>query len=229
MTGILHRLLRALRGTEKDSTGSATQAARGRLFVVSAPSGAGKTNLVKALLQRCPPMRVSVSHTTRSQRPSEQDGKDYYFVDKPRFEQMREAGEFLESAQVFDNYYGTSHGAVSRLLDTGRDVMLEIDWQGAQQVRGAEPGAISIFILPPSREELESRLRGRSTDSEEVIRRRLADSVADMGHWNEFDYVVINDKFDEAVNELVDIAHGKGQASRAERPQLTPVLTNLLE
>ena len=167
--------------------------------------------------------------TTRSQRSSEVDGTDYYFVEKAQFERMKAAGDFLESAQVFDNYYGTSHGAVTALLDAGRDVMLEIDWQGARQVRLAEPGAISIFILPPSREELERRLRGRGTDSDAVIRRRLADAVADMGHWEEFDFVVVNDSFEAAVDELVGIAGDNGEASRAGRAELLPVLKNLLE
>ncbi|MEM9056477.1 MAG: guanylate kinase [Pseudomonadota bacterium] len=208
---------------------TAHRGARGQLYVVSAPSGAGKTSLVKALLARCPEVRVSVSHTTRSQRPTETDGVDYFFVDQARFDQMRAQGEFLESAQVFDNSYGTSQRAVAELLEAGTDVMLEIDWQGARQVRAAIPDARSIFILPPSREELERRLRGRSTDSDAVIRRRLADSVDDMGHWNEFDYVVVNDDFDAAVEELVRVVRGRGEASLSGRPELVPALKNLLE
>ncbi|MEL7449926.1 MAG: guanylate kinase [Pseudomonadota bacterium] len=228
MNAMLRRLLYSTRA-RNDGDGDSHVAVRGRLFVVSAPSGAGKTSLVKALLERCPEMRVSISHTTRSQRSSEVDGKDYFFVDKVQFERMKAAGDFLESAQVFDNYYGTSHSAVTAMLDSGRDVMLEIDWQGARQVRLAEPGAISVFILPPSREELERRLRGRGTDSDTVIRRRLDDAVADMGHCDEFDYVVVNDSFEAAVDELVAIVGDTGEASRAGRPALVPILKNLLE
>lgn len=200
-----------------------------RLFVISAPSGAGKTSLVKALLQRLPDLRVSTSHTTRPPRPNEQDGREYFFVSVPEFQKMADRGEFLEHARVFDNFYGTSLGQLRDKLAAGHDVILEIDWQGARQVRKALPGCTTIFILPPSLAELTARLNGRGTDSPAVIARRLADAVDDMSHWEEFDYVVVNDKFDQAVEELVRIVAGEGAAYRARRPELTPVLANLLE
>jgi guanylate kinase len=201
---------------------------RGRLFLVTAPSGAGKTSLVRALLKDHPNIHFSISYTTRPQRPTEQDARDYHFVDKARFKQMIAAGEFLEHAEVFDNYYGTSRASVEHDMAAGRDVLLEIDWQGAAQVRKLLPEAISIFVLPPSRAELERRLRTRGTDSDAVIARRLRDAVADMGHWAEFDYVVVNQDFDRAVADLRDIADGRGQASRADRPGLKPILSALL-
>ena len=200
-----------------------------RLFVISAPSGAGKTSLVKALLQRLPGLRVSTSHTTRPPRPNEQDGREYYFVSPAQFQQLVDEQAFLEHAQVFDNFYGTSLGQLREKLAAGHDVILEIDWQGARQVRAALPGCCTIFILPPSLPALKARLNGRATDSAAVIARRLADAVADMSHWQEFDYVVVNDDFDRAVDELVAIIQGSGQAFRAGRPDLAPVLANLLE
>ena len=168
---------------------------RGKLFVIAAPSGAGKTSLVRALMERRPALRFSISYTTRKQRPNERDGHDYFFVDKAGFERMAAAGEFLEHARVFDNYYGTSREQVEQLLDQSQDVLLEIDWQGAQQIRRALPECRSIFVLPPSRAALEQRLRGRGTDSDEVIARRLRDSIADLSHWNEFDYIVDQRRF----------------------------------
>ena len=186
----------------------------GRLFVISAPSGAGKTSLVRALLQTRPNLAVSVSHTTRRQRPNEVEGRDYHFVDVPQFEQMVAAGAFLEHARVFDNYYGTGRAQLEARLAAGQDAVLEIDWQGARQVRAALPGCTTIFILPPSRAALEQRLQGRGTDSPQVIARRLADAVTDMSHWREFDFVVINDRFDEAVAELMAVLDGSGQALR---------------
>jgi len=197
---------------------------RGKLFVIAAPSGAGKTSLVRALLEREPRLRFSISYTTRKQRPTEQDGRDYFFVDRATFENMVAIGEFLEHAKVFDNYYGTSKKQVEQVLANGDNVMLEIDWQGAQQIRKAMPECRTIFILPPSREELERRLRDRGTDSDEVIARRLRDSISDMTHWDEFDYVVVNDNFERALEDLAAIVGGHGQAlerSRAELPQLT--------
>ena len=200
-----------------------------RLFVISAPSGAGKTSLVKALLERLPDLRVSTSHTTRPPRPAEQQGREYYFVDVPTFRQLVDEGAFLEHALVFDNHYGTSRHQLREKLAAGHDVILEIDWQGARQVREALPGCRSIFILPPSREALRQRLTARATDSPAVIERRLADAVADMSHWREFDFVVVNDDFGRAVQDLAAIVGGRGDALAAGRPELAPVLANLLE
>lgn len=204
------------------------QTKRGHLFLVTAPSGAGKTSLVKAVLSDHSNLKFSISYTTRKQRPNEKHAHDYHFVDKAEFERMVAAGEFLEHAQVFDNYYGTSRKAVEAEMSAGRDVLLEIDWQGAAQVRKLMPEAISVFILPPSRTELERRLRNRGTDSDEVIARRLQDAVGDMSHWSEFDYVVVNDVFDQARAELSAVINGRGQPSRADRPALRPVVTALL-
>lgn len=200
----------------------------GHLYVVAAPSGAGKTSLVRALLAQVPSARFSISYTTRPQRPTEQHGKDYFFVDKATFESMVASGEFLEHARVFDNYYGTSKAQVRNLLSQGANVILEIDWQGAQQIRRVMPECRSIFILPPSREELERRLRGRATDDDAVIQRRLRDSVSDMTHWNEFDYVVINNDFESALAELKSIVSGDGDALRSTRPELQSWIKTLL-
>jgi guanylate kinase len=197
------------------------------LFVVAAPSGAGKTSLVRALMEREPGLRFSISYTTRRQRPSEQHGRDYFFVDREEFDRMVAAGEFLEHAQVFDNRYGTARRVVEEALAAGQDLILEIDWQGARQVRAALPECVSVFILPPSRVELERRLRGRGTDSEEVIRRRLRDAASDMTHWDEFDYVVVNDDFDKALGELCAIVAGRGEASRRDRTGLDALATSL--
>jgi guanylate kinase len=201
---------------------------RGKLFVIAAPSGAGKTSLVRALMERRPALRFSISYTTRKQRPNERDGHDYFFVDKPEFERMVAAGEFLEHARVFDNYYGTSRAQVEQLLDQGQDVLLEIDWQGAQQIRRALPECRSIFVLPPSREALEQRLRNRGTDSDEVIARRLRDSIADLSHWNEFDYIVINDDFSRATEDLEAIVTVKGEHLRRERAEPQALIAQLL-
>ncbi len=199
-----------------------------RLFVIAAPSGAGKTSLVKALLQRLPHLAVSTSHTTRKARPNEVDGREYYFVDNPEFDRMVAAGAFLEHARVFDNQYGTSRGQLEQKLAAGHDAILEIDWQGARQVRAALPDCRSIFILPPSRQALRARLTGRQTDTAAVIERRLADAVTDMSHYREFDYVVVNDDFDRAVDQLAQIIRGKGEPYAAGRPELTAILANLL-
>ena len=200
----------------------------GKLFVIAAPSGAGKTSLVKALLQRMPELHVSISHTTRKIRPTEQPGREYYFVPVEEFQRLVDEGEFLEHARVFDNYYGTGRGPVQAQLARGQDVVLEIDWQGAQQVRKALPECQTIFILPPSRRALEDRLRNRATDSNEVIERRLRDAVGDMTHWREFDYVVVNDDFEHAVGDLIGIVSGKGEDLRAGRLDLQPLLAELL-
>jgi guanylate kinase len=193
---------------------------RGRLFVITAPSGAGKTTLVRALMEREPSLRFSVSYTTRPRRPAEQHGQDYFFVDRERFERMIAAGDFLEYARVFDNYYGTARKQVEDSLAAGQDLILEIDWQGAAQIRRAMPESVSVFILPPSRKELERRLRGRGTDSDAVIERRLGEAADDMKHWRDFDFVVINDDFDRAVDALQDTVRGKGTAARSDRPGL---------
>ena len=176
--------------------------ATGTLYIVSAPSGAGKTSLVKALLDSDARIRVSVSHTTRAMRPGEQDGVKYHFVDHARFSAMIERGEFLEHAQVFDNFYGTSQAWVEETLAAGSDLILEIDWQGAQQVRRLLPQAKSIFILPPTQEALRHRLTNRGQDSGEIIERRMRDAVSEMSHYVEFDYLVINDDFGHALEDL---------------------------
>jgi guanylate kinase len=200
----------------------------GQLFVISAPSGAGKTSLVKALRERLPDLAVSTSHTTRPPRPNEQNGREYYFVSNEEFNALVSDGAFLEHARVFDNQYGTSQHQLSEKLARGANVILEIDWQGARQVRRALPGCKTIFILPPSRQALRERLTARQTDSPAVIERRLADAVSDMSHCHEFDFIVVNDQFATAVEELVAIVTGQGQAYKANRPVLTPVLANLL-
>jgi guanylate kinase len=200
---------------------------RGALYVIAAPSGAGKTSLVKAVLERDPSLRVSVSHTTRKQREKEIPGRDYNFVTVDEFKRLIGAGEFLEHAQVFDNFYGTGRAQVEALRNAGHDVILEIDWQGARQVRAAQPDCKSVFILPPSRRELEARLRNRKTDSEQVIERRLRDSITDMSHFAEFDCVIVNDDFEAAVKHLLEILRGSPGFS-ANRPDLKPLLAELL-
>ena len=209
---------------------------RGRLFVIAAPSGAGKTSLVQALLQRKPDLHVSISYTTRRMRPTEQPGREYHFISVPEFQQLVAQGQFLEYAQVFDNFYGTGRRPVETELARGNSVVLEIDWQGARQVRKSMPDCVTVFVLPPSRRALEDRLRNRRTDSEEVINRRLKDAVGDMSHWEEFDYVVVNDEFDRAVADLVRIVSecvsSPGTSAvpelRAKRPELQPLLRDLL-
>ncbi len=186
------------------------------MFVIAAPSGAGKTTLVHAVVAKHPELRFSISYTTRPQRRNEADGVDYVFVDKPTFESLREQGKMLESATVFDNLYGTSREQVEEHLLDGHSVMLEIDWQGARQVRESMPKCVTIFILPPSHDELIRRLKDRGTDSDDVIARRLSDALSDMSHWDEFDYVVINNDLDTAVAELEAVlaGQGEGQASK---------------
>jgi guanylate kinase len=199
-----------------------------RLFVIAAPSGAGKTTLVKALTTRNPELRFSISYTTRPQRRNEADGVDYLFVDKAEFDRLLAAGALLESAEVFDNFYGTSREQVEEHLAAGHHVILEIDWQGARQVREAKPDCITVFILPPSRDELERRLRGRGTDTQKVIERRLRDAISDMSHWDEFDYVIFNDDLDEAVADLESVLGGRGEASATGNPAVREAVSELL-
>jgi guanylate kinase len=193
---------------------------RGRLYVVSAPSGAGKTSLVKALMGRDPRIRFSVSYTTRKPRATEVPGRDYHFVTMDRFDDMVARDEFLEHARVFDNCYGTGVRAVEEALANGEQFLLEIDWQGARQVRARLPEAVSIFILPPTRHALEERLKSRSTDAETVIQRRLQDAAQDIAHWPEFDYVVINDSFGQALEDLRSIVENRGGHLSATRPEV---------
>jgi guanylate kinase len=201
---------------------------RGRLFVITAPSGAGKTSLVNALLGSEPNLRLSVSHTTRPRRPTETDGREYHFVTVPQFEALIAQGQVLEYARVFDNFYGTSGAFVEQQLKGGHDVLLEIDWNGARQVRAALPSCVSIFILPPSRAALAVRLAKRATDSPQVIARRLREAAADMSHYDEFDYVIVNDDFEHASNDLRRILDGAGEDLKSGRPELKPLLAELL-
>ncbi len=200
---------------------------QGRLYVVAAPSGAGKTSLVKALMEREPRIQFSVSYTTRKPRPNEIPGRDYHFVSAERFQEMIANDEFLEHARVFDNCYGTGVRTVQEALLNGEELLLEIDWQGARQVRARIPEACSIFILPPSRQALELRLKGRSTDSDQVIQRRLRDAAEDLGHWTEFDYVVINDRFEQAIEDLQAIVEDRGSRLVARRPEVVHLAARL--
>ena len=182
---------------------------KGNIFVVTAPSGAGKTSLVRALLEVDKQVQLSISYTTRAPRPGEVDGKDYHFVDENTFLEMLERSDFLESAQVYGNRYGTSQPWIESVIGSGADILLEIDWQGAAQVRRIFPEAIGIFILPPSLEALTERLQGRGSDSAEVIARRLAAARDDIGHVEEFDYVIINDDFNTALQELLTVVRAQ--------------------
>ncbi len=183
-----------------------TIAIQGILYIISAPSGAGKTSLVKALLQANRDIRLSVSYTTRAARPGELEGHDYHFISRAQFETMLAHQEFLESAEVYSNYYGTSKTGIERDLAAGHDILLEIDWQGALQVQQHFPEAVAIFILPPSFNALRTRLTGRGQDSGEVIERRLAAAAEDVSHAEGFDYIIVNDDFDEALLDLSAIA-----------------------
>ncbi len=201
---------------------------QGTLYIISAPSGAGKTSLVKALLESTDDIMVSVSHTTRGMRPGEVDGRDYHFTEVDTFRSMIADNAFLEHAEVFGNFYGTSRSSALDMMAQGVDVILEIDWQGAQQVRQKMPEAVSIFILPPSREELERRLRGRGTDSDEVIARRLGEAVTEMGHYREFDYLVFNDEFDTALAQLRAVVIARRQRAEVQIPANQATLDALL-
>jgi guanylate kinase len=206
-----------------------TGARQGRLFIVAAPSGAGKTSLVRALLEAEPQLRVSVSHTTRPPRPNERDGREYHFVSREQFQALVARQGFLEHAEVFGNWYGTSNEAVGRQLADGNDVILEIDWQGAAQVRAVRPEAIGIFILPPSTQALRQRLESRGTDQAEVIERRLGEARRDMSHHAEFEFVIVNEDFDRALAELRAVVHGEAGHLGRDRPDLQPLLAALLQ
>jgi guanylate kinase len=199
----------------------------GTLFILSAPSGAGKTSLLKALREQDDALQVSISHTTRARRPGETDGVHYHFVDHARFLHMVEAGEFLEHAEVFGNFYGTAEAAVRAQLETG-DLVLEIDWQGARQVRKRFPAAVSIFILPPSREVLQARLEARGQDAAEVIQRRMQEAVNEMSHYPEFDYLIINDIFDASLAELECIVRSQRLRTPYQRQLCEEILERLI-
>jgi len=200
----------------------------GTLYIFSAPSGAGKTSLVKALLEQTSGIGVSVSHTTRQMRPGEQNGVNYHFVGIPAFENMVAQHAFVEHAKVFDNYYGTSKAALEQQLAQGQDVILEIDWQGARQIRAWRADAVGVFILPPSRAALLARLQGRQTDSAEIIARRMRDAVTEMRHYPEYDYVVVNDDFAAAVAQLQTIVTSQRLRLPRQQQALAGLLPELL-
>jgi guanylate kinase len=207
---------------------SQTQSVAGTLYIFAAPSGAGKTSLVKALVDSTPGIEVSVSHTTRAPRPGEVDGVNYHFVDLPTFERMVAEGAFLEHARVFDNYYGTARASIEQRLAAGMDVILEIDWQGARQVREQFPDSVGVFILPPSKAVLEERLRGRGTDDEATIARRMRDAEREMSHYDEFDYLVINDDFDTALEDLRAIVRARRLRTPVQAARHQALLDSLL-
>lgn len=200
----------------------------GRLYTVSAPSGAGKTSLVSALLSRDPRLTVSISHTTRAMRPGELDGVNYHFVPRERFEAMLVDHDFLEHATVFGNLYGTSRSWVLETLQTGTDVMLEIDWQGARQVRESIAHAVSIFILPPSLETLQSRLEARRQDGEETIRQRMREAVGEISHYDEADYLLVNDVFEHTLADLEAIMRANRLRLDSQAIRLRELITGLL-
>lgn len=205
----------------------------GNLFILSAPSGAGKSSLINALLKTdnqasTRPMQVSISHTTRDARPGENNGEHYHFVSVDEFKKQISLNAFYEYAEVFGNYYGTSEAAIDAQLSQGIDVFLDIDWQGAQQVRMKKPGVTTIFISPPSKEELESRLRGRGQDSEEVIASRMAQAQAECSHYNEFDYVIVNDDFDQALLDLTTVVNNQRLKCRQQSIAQQSLFSKLL-
>ncbi|KIA81702.1 guanylate kinase [Chromobacterium amazonense] len=199
----------------------------GNIYIVVAPSGAGKTSLVAALLQAEPSVELSISYSTRPARKGEIDGKHYHFVDKATFDAMIDRGDFLEYAEVYGNYYGTSAPWIRSRLEVGQDILLEIDWQGAEQVRKVFPGAIGIFIAPPSIEELERRLRGRDTDTEEVILRRLASARAEIDKIAEYDYIVVNDDFERARLDLISIVRARRLRSEVQCRRLAEMFRHM--
>ena len=198
------------------------------LFIIAAPSGCGKTSLVKALIEKVDNLCVSVSHTTRAQRPGEEHGKNYFFVSKEDFNEISNNNGFIESAQVFDNYYGSAKQTVKDLLKQGQDVILEIDWQGAQQVKQSFIDAIGIFILPPSISALEDRLTDRGQDDQSIIDRRMKDAVSEMQHFDEFDYLVINDDFNIALNDLTHIIYTQRLSLAQQTQQQQDLLKQLI-
>lgn len=200
----------------------------GSLFIVAAPSGAGKTSLVNALVQMNTTVRLSISHTTRARREGEVQGQDYFFVSQNEFAQMRDAGAFLESATVFDHSYGTLSEVVMTKLNLGLDVILEIDWQGAEQIRRNQPGCTAIFILPPSKVALEQRLRGRGQDDDETISRRMRDAQSEMSHYIEFDYLIVNDDFDVALHDLNAIIVARRSSIDIQKQAQQQLLIELL-
>ena len=201
----------------------------GSLFVFAAPSGAGKTTLVHAVVTKHQEeLRFSISYTTREPRTNEANAVDYLFVSEEEFMRLRDAGEMLEYARVFDNYYATSRSQVEKHLAENRSVVLEIDWQGAEQVRESMPDCVTIFIFPPSLAELERRLRDRGTDAPEVVERRLRDARSDMAHWVDFDYVIVNDNLDDAIIDLEAVLKGEGEASSTSNPKLREALEHIL-
>ena len=208
---------------------AAVAAVPATLYIIAAPSGAGKTSLVKAVVDATPGLMVSVSHTTRPMRPGEQQGVHYHFVDQAAFQGMIAAGVFLEHAKVFDNYYGTSISTVRDTLHHGVDVILEIDWQGACQVKSQIPDCIGIFILPPSRTTLDHRLRARGQDGEDVIARRMRDAVNEMSHYADFDYLVVNDDFDTARKDMQAIIRARRLGIKAQAVRLQALLNQLLK
>jgi guanylate kinase len=201
---------------------------RGTLYIVAAPSGAGKSSLVNAVLARDPQISLSISFTSRGMRPGEENGKHYHFVPAAEFEAMIAAGDFFEHALVHGDWKGTARQSVEPQLDAGQDVLLEIDWQGAQQVRAKVPGAVSVFILPPSRQALEERMRKRGQDSEAVIAQRLSAAREEMSHHGEFDYVVVNEDFDTAVEELCAIFRASRLRRQAQVQRHAGLIANLL-
>ncbi len=201
---------------------------QGNVFVVAAPSGAGKTSLVRALLETLPGVILSISTTTRPARAGEQDGRDYFFVDRDAFQQRRAQDAFLEHAEVFGNFYGTPRDWVEERLAEGLDVILEIDWQGARQVRERMPGVAGIFVLPPSVEALARRLAGRGQDDDEVIARRMAAAREELGHYDEFDYLVVNDEFDVALEDIKAIIRAARLGISSQRMRQRPLLEELL-
>lgn len=201
----------------------------GHLFIIAAPSGAGKTSLVKALMEREPQLKTSVSYTTRAPRPGEIHGLHYHFVDTEAFLKLKDQGEFLEWAQVFDHYYGTSQNWVKQQLEAGIDILLEIDWQGAAQVRRIFPQSVSVFILPPSRSALEQRLRLRQQDSDAVIARRMASATAEISHYQEFDFLIVNENFATALQDLHCLVRAQYLKLAYQQPRLTNLIASLLK